>query len=274
MPKQIELVPDTLICQNCGIEFPMNATARFRYKRGNPQKFCTNPCYHAAKKAKVEITCQLCGKVVEVYKKYVERGQYKYCSTDCRKKAFKKGVTDQERQRTCRSCGKQFLISPGEVLARKQRYHCSKACQRKRDRKDCEWCGIEFEFKSAYSSKRRYCSRECYMKSRLPSRLEMLVEYVLREEKLGYEREHRIGQFVVDFVLPDLGIAIEADGEYWHDKAERWETRAKKEAAISAAGWTLVRLPQLKVERQAEIEVLGSILRAIQAAKSLSKSPD
>lgn len=57
----------------------------------------------------------------------------------------------------------------------------------------------------------------------------------------GLERQHEIrdGDFLarVDFAIPHLKIAIEADGYRWHAGRARWERDLARRNALTALGW-------------------------------------
>lgn len=42
------------------------------------------------------------------------------------------------------------------------------------------------------------------------------VEILLMNNKLKFEKQVRLGDFVCDFFIEEKGIVIEVDGEYWH----------------------------------------------------------
>ena len=65
------------------------------------------------------------------------------------------------------------------------------------------------------------------------------------------EREYRIGSYFVDFAVPDLMLAFEADGERWHRLPELDRQRDKD---ISHFGYDVIRYP--------EEELLGWLKKA------------
>ena len=133
----------------------------------------------------------------------------------------------------------------------------------------CEGCGQEFEFLLSEASHRKFCSLACYRRSRWASSLELLVEEILKEYQIDYQREVAVGRYSIDFVLSHFDIALEVDGVYWHTTLEETETRRegteRKERLIIEAGYTLVRLSQAELKDQPERKVLKNIFVALQA---------
>jgi very-short-patch-repair endonuclease len=54
--------------------------------------------------------------------------------------------------------------------------------------------------------------------------------------------EHRVGRFSVDLALPLLNVAVELDGEYWHSLPKMIDRDRRKDEALQAAGWSVVRV--------------------------------
>jgi very-short-patch-repair endonuclease len=51
----------------------------------------------------------------------------------------------------------------------------------------------------------------------------------------------------IDLLLPALGVAVEYDGWYWHRSRVVADTR--KSSALSARGWTVVRIRETSASR-------------------------
>jgi len=118
----------------------------------------------------------------------------RFCSKTCRGKASRE-LMRAIRSRTCRHCGKQFVVSDTAVPGR----WCSKTCQSKDEpRRDplakrnipkpivirnCAGCGAEI-------SKNLYCSKECYPRSIYEKKRKPLVNVRCNEcntEFLGHD---------------------------------------------------------------------------------------
>jgi endogenous inhibitor of DNA gyrase (YacG/DUF329 family) len=108
------------LCETCGKEKEVYKSSN------NSHRFCSLDCYHKSKLGDVEIICGICGKSKVVRKVYVNRGQYKYCSNECRGKAVlleKRGTPSKTK--LCLVCEKEFEASNGRTK------FCSPECQRK-----------------------------------------------------------------------------------------------------------------------------------------------
>lgn len=68
-------------------------------------------------------------------------------------------------------------------------------------------------------------------------------------DKLGFEyiSQYPILNYNIDFVLPDLNIAIECDGEYWHQDKEK---DAIRQARIEDEGWLVLRYSGSKINKE------------------------
>lgn len=105
----------TFVCLQCGNIKTVYRNPNSRYK------FCSRACSNNY--GRVTITCGICGKIRVVNKSGVARGQYKYCSNNCRAKAVllgSRGVTN--KRIICSICSKSFNGRKGSVT-------CSVTCQ-------------------------------------------------------------------------------------------------------------------------------------------------
>src|SRR5690606_8268739 len=68
------------------------------------------------------------------------------------------------------------------------------------------------------------------------------------------------GRLLVDFLLPDLGIAIEVDGAYWHPDPVK---DARKTAALQRAGLAVVRFGETELNETPNVYglVIGRLQR-------------
>lgn len=79
--------------------------------------------------------------------------------------------------------------------------------------------------------------------SHAPTRIEARLGAILREafpgEVLVYE--HPVPPYFIDWALPALGLAYEADGSYWHNRPGVAEFDRRRDAYLASLGWTVVR---------------------------------
>lgn len=100
----------TRICQQCG-----------RAIQGSGTRFCSHDCASAARRTRLERTCEECGSVFRARLSVVAHGGGKFCSWACRQ-------TAQGRiQRSCAHCGQSFMAFPHAIQRGSGRY-CSQHC--------------------------------------------------------------------------------------------------------------------------------------------------
>lgn len=94
---------------------------------------------------------------------------------------------------------------------------------------------------------------------------EVFFEKCLAEAGISFEREKpivtkrlvnagrgrkRLSTVFLDFYIPELKLAIELDGSFWHNRQEARERDKSKDDACKAAGIRLVRVPSHKIYRR------------------------
>lgn len=118
---------------------------------------------------------------------------------------------------------------------------------------DCVVCGKNAEY-SPYvvkmindGDRSPTCSHSCssaYARSHIKSErtsIEIEMEAELVRRGIRFDSQYTIGPFSIDFFLPDYGVAIECDGDYWHRLPEVRERDLRKNAYIKACGYELYR---------------------------------
>jgi very-short-patch-repair endonuclease len=82
-----------------------------------------------------------------------------------------------------------------------------------------------------------------------PTRIERTVSALLDALGVAYIAQHQIGSYTVDFFVPSRNLVIEADGHYWHvKKPGAAEADAKRDAALTALGYRVLRLPEQDIK--------------------------
>ena len=69
------------------------------------------------------------------------------------------------------------------------------------------------------------------------SLLEKLMKGELENRDIKFTKQEHIDKFWVDFAIPDLKIAIECDGEYWHQDKEK---EINRDNIIKSYGWDIL----------------------------------
>jgi len=67
--------------------------------------------------------------------------------------------------------------------------------------------------------------------------IEMRLFEALQKKRIPAEPQFRVGRYTLDFALPSLGIAIEADGRGWHDSVRD----RQRDEELRVHGWHTVR---------------------------------
>lgn len=124
-------------------------------------KYCSHECSYAGRRVSREVSCSQCGTKFVANRHNLRFAPNFYCSDVCRLAARSTSVV-----KTCalEECGKEFVVPPSAMSRRK---YCSRECYGKsksvKHTTTCEHCGSEFECKPY--KKRKYCSRECRAKA-------------------------------------------------------------------------------------------------------------
>ena len=94
---------------------------------------------------------------------------------------------------------------------------------------------------NARMAKHRKSGKKTWIEQRMSELLDKLgIEYVFQYPILRYN---------VDFAIPELGIVIECDGEYWHQDKE---ADAKRQKRIEDEGWDVFRFSGSKINQHFE----------------------
>jgi very-short-patch-repair endonuclease len=255
----------TMICQRCGKEF----TLRSPYW-AKVQKYCSAECGRMAmaslqKSRRIERahpTCPICGRKFETY----DRGAktQRYCSKVCGdvgaarvRKVWNKGVRAGVTL-TCEICGKEYYVAPNRKDKSK---YCSWKCAEigwarvtgpghplyRKIEMECFNCGTEIQRIPAKLAlyEHLFCSRRCvgiYVKSHQPERTS--IEIAMRDQLLAanikFTEQYRHKCGVADFlVVPN--IIVECDGDYWHNLPKVSARDIRKDAALKANGFEVLR---------------------------------
>jgi very-short-patch-repair endonuclease len=102
---------------------------------------------------------------------------------------------------------------------------------------------------------------------------------ILDALNLRYETQKRIEKYICDFYLPDYGIVVEVDGDYWHANpskfeaddliggkkmkaSEIWKLDEKKSASIKSKGYPLIRYWASEIKNISYSRVFEDIVQA------------
>ncbi|MBO5886375.1 MAG: endonuclease domain-containing protein [Bacteroidaceae bacterium] len=96
-----------------------------------------------------------------------------------------------------------------------------------------------------------------------------LAEQVLwnhiRAEQLGVKvlRQHIIGDYIVDFLIPDVSLIIEVDGLY-HAKCRQMQEDEQREETLNRMGYRVIRFTNEEVLYDTD-NVLETIIKEIES---------
>src|SRR5690606_39186797 len=138
---------------------------------------------------------------------------------------------------TCTVCEKETYKKPyitRMIISGKQQPTCSEECSLVLGRRN-----IEYENTS----------------------IEIAVANELTERGIKYEEQYNLGdKFRLDFLLPEYGIVIECDGDYWHNLPEVKRRDRRKNSYIEACGYSLYRFWEYQIN--ADVEACVDIVLA------------
>lgn len=86
--------------------------------------------------------------------------------------------------------------------------------------------------------------------------LEQSLRKMLVEMRLPFPIgiQYKLGPYKADFAVPPIRLAIEADGDYWHNSKESQVKDAKRDATLQGYGWTILRFSEMELkERQPDV---------------------
>lgn len=162
----------------------------------------------------------------------------------------------------CLDCSKEFKVKPSQAKAGEGKF-CSSKCAyngRKGEKSPnwnggkasavCPQCHMTF-FRTPGALKGRdhyFCSYSCsaiYRKARQKNKgtdIELLMEAALTGLGVNYISQYPVTRIaVLDFYLPDSGVAIFCDGDYWHNLPKHKLKDVRQNDMLEVAGYRVLR---------------------------------
>lgn len=228
-----------------------------------------------AKKPQVSKPCasfSLCGNIITGTQYAIDKKTF--CSWSCRYPRTKTLVEDEPVQlgkiripflitKPCIQCGKKMVGSPS-ILDRS--IHCSRDCFYESTRLPyptliCHICSNSYVVSRPCNTEiSRYCSKKCqiegWIKASLSvttSRIEKEVGRWLKEMCIPFQTQVRVSKYFPDFLLDDVSLIIECDGDYWHSLPERIQSDIIKDEVLTKLGYRVLRLPECEIWENPEI---------------------
>jgi very-short-patch-repair endonuclease len=197
----------TKLCENCGIEFEI----RIKAKAG---RFCSRPCFLEGVSKDTVITkiCEYCEKPFTCRSNERER---KYCSMSCGARKNTSGAYDPTWE-------------PRVTV-------------------QCEICGKTKEIAHHKVKRFRFCSAQCrsaFVVRNAPriSSIEYKMADAFNQIGLFPVAQHIIPPYSIDLAFIDQKIAVECDGDYWHNRESQKKSDKRKDAILASQGWKVLRL--------------------------------
>lgn len=223
----------------------------------------------------------------------------RYCSQSCRGQAVRRrecaGRPQVEHVAiNCEQCGKSFTVKPSNVINKTNgspRRFCSRACkglaakpwpleQTTLIEYSCAECGTQWHDKPSLQHRKRYCSRSCLgaaitqrLRTESPTSIEAATYGALANLGVTFEPQHRIGRWVVDAFLPELGVVVECQGDFHHCNPARYpngpsgviqiktvERDARRLADLTAQGYRVLNLWETDIRKQGAETLLRAAL--------------
>lgn len=241
-------MPVVKTCELCGKEYHV------RPSYAKTSKYCSKECSNLAKRNGHNIQCEECGKIFYRRQYHINRGdEHHFCSNEC---SIKYRSKMSKEDRICPICGKSFNVTKCDpqiyCSVECTNIHFSMLVGENNSnftsvKKKCDWCGQEKYFKLSKLEKQEHffcsdeCRREWYAKigsqteqvkmrsrknalkclaegkfSKINSRPQQIVDKILNEINVSYEREYITDFYSIDNYLKETGLMIEVMGDYWH----------------------------------------------------------
>lgn len=145
---------------------------------------------------------------------------------------------------------------------------------------DCVICGIKTK-KRPYVTRliksgeqKPTCSEGCTLKlarrniKQERTSIEVKMAEELQKRDIDYIEQYNLGdKFRLDFLLPEYGIVIECDGDYWHNLPEVKTRDKSKNAYIKACGYSLCRFWESEINESVEscVDIVLAEINEIEA---------
>ncbi|MEK7526779.1 MAG: DUF559 domain-containing protein [Patescibacteria group bacterium] len=242
-----------LMCSGCGKEFE-----QFRWFK-RKTNYCSTECYRSSTKLKEKRSCKVCAKEFWAKNFHVIKGFGIYCSRECQFKDYPKRI-----RKNCEFCGKFFSVQPS---IQNKRNHCNKKCfddsMRDYVTCNCRNCHVDFEIPRWELNRGRgtFCKYKCFIEFQGETYIEGKVRKILEKMKVEFIQEAKFNRFRIDFLVGK--VAIECDGEYWHQSEYAKDRDSRKDKLLASLGYKIVRLAGKKINNSSENTLQKLIEKAL-----------
>ena len=121
------------------------------------------------------------------------------------------------------------------------------------------------DYKTASPDRYRLLKRFALENRKNQTLAEQVLWNHIRAEQLGVKvlRQHIIGDYIVDFLIPDVCLIIEVDGQY-HAKFRQIQEDEQREETLNRMGYRLIRFTNEEVLYDTD-NVLETIIKEIES---------
>lgn len=197
----------------------------------------------------------------------------RFCSTSCnyafRQKHKEWTRTSPRVEIECAQCKVSFYVLPSEADRVVCSWECETERRRNRNPEDwprfveraelvCEWCSKKFQTHQSWAKRKnhgRFCCSSCraawvcrHAQSRV-SKAEQSFAEDLRKRGMSFDVQVQVRSFVVDVMFEDEKVVVEFDGDYWHSLPRTMKKDERKNKALQAEGYAVVRIKQTEYEK-------------------------
>lgn len=241
-------------CDCCGKQIRIKKSYYKRKLDGKQKTItCSKECSNILKHTGREIKCDNCGKLFYQRKYLIDNQQNHFCSVDCEMQ-FKHNQVYEDRK--CEICGNSFHVSKKSTqrfcsIECQKEWQKTRVGilnpKFNRQEKECEYCHKKIYVKNykVESGQHNFCSSECRQKwyseiwsqqeewkqfsretilrsfkngkmGHVNSKPQMILNGLLNNMNIAYEREYTLDFYSIDNYLIDNNLIIEVQGDYWH----------------------------------------------------------
>ena len=193
-------------CEQCGKQVWRVPSEVARVKH----IFCSSECAGKFRRKRTTSVCPECGKEFE----HAAGTKRHYCSVECEAKAYSKvrGKDHKDYKSistNCEWCGKKIVVAPYRT---KTHVFCGEECRR-------EWYKHVYVHTEEAKEKFREGAARSHevQDGKRDTAPQRTVNDLLDELAIEYKNEHIVYFYAIDNYLPQYNLAIEVNGDYWHN---------------------------------------------------------
>lgn len=175
--------------------------------------FCSRKCAnkYVSDSKSVDICCEFCGKKFKKRRSSKKR----FCSVTCQNEwqktnTGKKNPKYTRQKHNCDYCGREHIVKAYKI--NNKNLFCSTECRQK-------WFADIWSQNEEWKNE----SRERAVKilsdgiiSKTNSKPQVIIDSILDELSVNYQREYPSGYYSIDNFLSDYNLCIEVMGDFWH----------------------------------------------------------